>query len=372
MLTETQLRALANTLQNEQVLSVYVDGTIEDPAEQQAWRTQLEHSLKDLRAWLADSTHEERERFDRCVALLYEQLPPLPKAIGAPGWIGFVTSDQMVHAERLPVPVPTLAVWSTGISLAPYIRALKETHQIAVIVADARKAVVYRYSERTLHKAKTIHAHAVVEPPLHMGEAPRMGFHPGVHGATGHDEMQRAHQEGTAHMLKEVADYIAHRTALDAGILIGGIPEVAKHLARLLDHANQDRVLTLESLDVHSSKAEIAEAARHGASALRDTADQHRIAEIIEANGNGFATLGPAATREALDQLQVRELYFTHHYLENYTAEVERAVRTALAQGAAIEEVSRGAADQLNAHGGMAARLRYRRAAVEMATEQIA
>jgi hypothetical protein len=164
-------------------------------------------------------------------------------------------------------------------------------------------------------------------------------------------------------MLTDVAARAAHLAAPNAWIVIGGIPETSKHLAQLLARAATGRVLSLESLDVHACDAEIAAAARQGASTLRDTADLSRITQLIEqADGNGFATLGPRATRHALDQLQVRELYFTHRYMEDYTTDVDDAVYAALTQRASVEEVERDAAQQLDRHGGVGARLRYRAA----------
>lgn len=365
MLTSTQLSALVDFLQRESVLSVYVDGTATDPAEQRAWRTRLDQSLKDLRAWLADSPYEERDRFERCVAMLQEQLASFARGVGTPGWVTFLTPHGVRHAEHLPVPVPTMAVWSTGICAAPYVRALKELRPVVIVVADARKATVYHYGEGTLDKRETIRAHATTEPPLHMGDAPRSGFHPGVRGATGRDEAQRARLEGTAHMLAEVVEHVTRLAAPDAWILTGGIPEVSAHLARLLSRSAPNRVRALESLDIHASEADVAAAARQGASALRDAADLRHIAEIMErADGDGLATLGPATTRLALQQSQVRELYFTHRYLEDHAADAEDAVRAALMQRAQVEEVSRDAARELDQHGGVAARLRYRLASV--------
>lgn len=129
----------------------------------------------------------------------------------------------------------------------------------------------------------------------------------------------------------------------------------------MMDESARGRVSCLESLDVHSSDAEIARAAEQGASTLRDTVDLHRVQEIMQqAEGNGPVALGPADTRVALEQLRVRELYLTHSFIEDHAAEAEDAVRSALSQGAFVEEVSRDAAQQLDGHGGMAARLRYR------------
>ncbi|MDO8501828.1 MAG: hypothetical protein Q7S20_08285 [Gemmatimonadaceae bacterium] len=371
MLTYTELVMLERSLHNARVLSVYLDGTAEDFAAQRAWRVQLENSLKDLRAWLADSSHTEREQFEHCVTLLEEQLAPLSPGVGARGWVAFITPEGVRVAERLPVQMPTMAVWSTGACVAPYIRALKQTRPVVVALADARKATLYRYDREALDKVKTIHAHAVLGPPLHMGDSPRVGFHPGVRGTTGRDAAQRVLLQGTNRMLKEVSDQALRLAGTDGWILTGGIPGVSTHLAQSLADSAPGRVLDLESLDVHASEAEIAAAAEHGASTLRDASDLRQIEDIMgNANGSGLVALGPAETRHALEQSRVRDLYLTHAFIEDHAADAEDAVRKALAQGALVEEVSREAARQLDGHGGMAARLRYRLPDVEPPTPE--
>jgi hypothetical protein len=257
-----------------------------------------------------------------------------------------------------------MAVWSTGPSVASYIRALKQTRPVVVIVADARKAALYRYDQGALARVHTIHAHAVAGPAVHMGDAPRIGFHAGVRGTTGSDAAQRSFLAGTNRMFKKVADEAVKLAGADGWILTGGIPHASADLVHLMAHSAPGRVAAIDSLDIHASDAEVAAAAERGASALRDAADLGKIEDIIgRSNGDGFVALGPAAARDALEQAQVRELYLTHAFIEDHGAEAEDLVRKALAQGALVEEVSREAARQLEASGGMAARLRYKRAA---------
>jgi hypothetical protein len=132
-------------------------------------------------------------------------------------------------------------------------------------------------------------------------------------------------------------------------------------LARNLAPVAPQRVLELTALDIHSTEAQIAEAAAAGASALRDTFDGDRLTEITErAGANGLGVLGPAETRAALEQSSVRELYVTRRYLEEHAAEAEDAVRSALDQDATVEEVSGAVAERLDRDGGMAAGLRFR------------
>jgi hypothetical protein len=369
MLTYTELVVLERSLREARVLSVYLDGTADDFAARRSWRVQLENSLKKLRTGLADSSHAEREQFERCVLLLEERLASLPGGIGARGWMAFITPDGVRVDEHLPVPMPTVAAWSTGACVAPYIRALKQTRRVVVAVADARKATLYCYDRGALDKVKTIHAHATLDPVTHMGDAPRVGFHPGVRGSTGSDAAQRVLLNGTRRMLKEVADHALRLAGTDGWFLTGGIPHASAELALLIAHSAPGRVLNLESLDIHASEAEITVAAEHGASTLRDAFDLHQIEEIMgHANGNGSVALGPVATCEALEQLNVRELYVTHTFIEDHAADAENAVRKSLDQHALVEEVSREAARQLDGHGGMAARLRYRPPGTEAPT----
>jgi len=366
MLNLAQLMTLYRSLRDERVLSVYVDGTAADPANQRAWRVQLEHALKDARTWLAESTHDERDSFERCVRLLEGELASVNGSIGAPGWVAFITRAGTSEAHQLPVPVPTLAVWSTGPCVAPYMRALKEARPVVVAVVDARKTDVYRYRVGRLDRVETIRAQRGVEHPTHMGAPPRLGFHSGTRGVAGQDAAQRTLLEGRDRMLADVVDRIDELAGHDGWILLGGIRRVVAALSEHLAPIARDRVAALDSLDVHASEATIAEAARAAASRLTEALDSKRIDLIAEhAGAHGLGTLGPAETRQALEQGSVRELYLTHRYLEDHAADAETAVRSALDQDASVEEVSGTAAERLNEHGGMAAGLRFRPVTIE-------
>lgn len=367
MLTLTELVALERSLRDAPVLSVYIDGTAHDPAIQRAWRLQLDHALDDLRTWLADSSHDERARFAKCVALLEEQLGAFTGGIGAPGWAAFITSDGVRHAELVPVPMPTMAVWSTGPSIAPYVRALKQLRPVIVAVMDARKVALYRYQAGQAERVETLHAQHVVEAPSHMGDAPRPGFHPGTRGSTGQDEAQRSLLEGTRRMLHDFAERALSLAGSEGWILLGGIPRVTAHAAEMLSPV-AERVLRLESLDAHASAAEVAEAARVGASSLRTAADARQIGEIFgQADAGRLGVTGALPTQRALEQACVRALCVSERFVLDHAAEAEAAVRQALEQDAAVEEVTGAAAERLDARGGIAALLRFRPETIEPA-----
>lgn len=361
MMNFPQLVALAHSLREARVLTVYLDGTATDPAQQRSWRVQLDQSLDNVRTWLDGSEKSEREAFEQCVRILEKELEAFKENVPMPGWAAFIAADRVHEASLLPVAMPTQAVWSTGASVAPYMRALKELRPVVVVHIDSTKADVHRYYLGRLEHITTLRAHHTVMKPSHMGDAPRVGFHGGTRGDTGHDEAQRSLLAGTKRMLSDAAERALRVAEPDGWIVTGGIPQVSLHLAGMLALRAPDRVMHDDSIDIHASKADLAAAARAAGSKLRNAMDMARVSEILDDNNaTGLGAMGPAATRETLDQLRVRDLYLTHHYLENHAAEAEAAVRSAIDQGALIEEVSGTAAERLDAHGGIAARLRYR------------
>ena len=367
MLTQSQLATLLRSLRNDRVLTVYLDGTAADPAIQRSWRLQLEHSIADLRTWLEDSARGDREQFEQCVQRLEAQLGEFNAGVGSPGWAAFITADRVHEAHHVPVPTPTLAVWSTGPCLAPYVRALKEARTVVVAVVDARKAELYRYRAGVPDRVETVRAHHIIQETAHMGGSPRQGFHVGTRGSTGRDAAQRSLLAGRDRMISEAASRILELTGADGWIVLGGIRRVVASLSQEFESVAPGRVLALESLDVHAETSEIGDAARAAASTLRNAHDAGRVADIANmAAAHGLGVAGPVETKWALEQASVRELYVSHRYLEQHAADAEDAVRAAIEQDASVEEVSEQASKELEGLGGIAAGLRFRPAVSAM------
>jgi hypothetical protein len=359
MLTYNDLVDLEHALAERTVLSVYINGEEKDPAKRRRWRIELKNALDDIASWLTGSSHTERESFAKCRDMVLKRLESIRGLIPAPGWAGFFTTDGEHHVGPVPAPVPIMAVWSTGPCLTPYVRALKEARPVLVVVADSRKARLFKYAERKTELLETFRAVVHVEPPYHMSKPPRVGFHPGQRGPTGTDAVQRDILDGTQHMLSEVVEKLAKLAADDGWIVVGGIPNVATAtMARLPAPLSPRAVQT--TLDVHSTKAHVADAARENASKLRDSVDLERVNEALaSAASDGLGAIGPVDTLRALEQGRARDVYFTLAFLENNTADAEAAVRRALGTRAIVEQVSGAAAQRLDEVGGIAARLRY-------------
>lgn len=358
MLTWPELIALERTLRDDEVLTVYLDGQVDDHTERRAWHVRLHQALRDLRTWLADSPDDERQRFERCVQHLESELSVVNGALGAPGWCAFVTPDRVHHAGALPVPVPTLTVWASGVSVAPYVRALKQHRPVLVALADAKHVALYRYQGGVLEELEGVRSRAPGEHGRRMGAPPAQGMHTGVRGGTGHDEGQREQADLTGKMLKSAARRLSRLAGLDGWVVAGGLPIPAGRLIEALPRRLAARTMRLESLDVHAAEPDIRRAAEDAASALRNATDLDRVEKIaVLASKGGRAAIGAADTRAALDQGRVRELYVTHRNLLDHPSETESAVRAALDQDAVVEEVSGTAAERLDALGGYAARL---------------
>lgn len=360
MLTFGNLVDLERALRDKTVLSVYVNGDNSDPATRDRWRADLRHSFDDIESWLRESSHTERESFAACREAALKELAGFLPNLGERGWTGFFTTEGPYHLGAVPVPVPTMAAWSTGACVAPYIRALKENRPVLVAVVDSTQARIFRYVEGSVQLLETVERKATVDQPYHMGRPPRLGFSSGTRGRAGTDAAQKEEQNATDRMLADAAARIGALTTDGAWIVLGGIPVIATAALAQLGPDAAARAMRAEHLDVHATDAQVAACARESASKLRDADDLRRIEEAVSAAQSGGAgVIGIVDTERALDLAQVRELFITQKLLENHAAEADAAVRRAMDEGAVVEHVSGEAAVRVDALGGMAARLRY-------------
>jgi hypothetical protein len=360
MLTYSDLVELGRVLQGRPVLSVYVNSQEPDLAKRRRWRIDLRHSLNDIEVWLKGAPHADREAFAAASRQLHERFDEMRGRVRAPGWAAFYTEQGEHYAGPVAASVPTMAVWSNGPCLTPYIRALKEAHPVIVVLADARKVRIMCYAERKLELVDTIRARTVLDHRDHMSAPPRPGFHSGTRGTSGADEAQRELRDGTAHMLNDVVTILARNSKKAQWFVLGGIPSVAADLLARLPADVAAHAARAEHLDVHATKAQIVEAARQTASAMRDARDLRLVNDAVACSqSNGFGVTGSVDTTRALNQGRAREVYFTSTFAANNAAATEEIVRLALGSRAFVEQVSGAAAYRLDQVGGVAARLRY-------------
>jgi hypothetical protein len=362
MLSSADLVTLRRSLRDAHVLSVFVDRSADDPAEQRSWRTALDDRLATLRNQLKGASANERAEFEQCVELAGDAIANAGATAGAVGWAAFVTAEGVQEVRALGVAMPTFAMWSAGAWLLPCLRVAREARPVVTVVADARHASLYVSRNGEVEQVERLRSHHEVQnPPLHMGSPSRQGFHSGTRGTTGRDSAQRGLLTGRDHMVAEAADRLSRLAGDDGWILVAGIKAVRARLCEDLNSIAPNRVLELESLDVHASDPEIAAAARAGASALREGFDLQRIRELREQAGpRGLGALGSEATKDALEHVCVHELYLSPRFVDEHPIDAESDLRAALDQDARVEEVAGRAADLLDDLGGIAAALRFR------------
>lgn len=359
MLTNQELVALELATRDRSMLSVYLNSSAADSLSRSRWQMDLRHSLDEIESWLRDATHAEREDFAERRRRLEARVALFRGEIGAAGWVAFLDADGTVHESAVPVPVPTMAIWSSGACVAPYVRVLKESRPVLVAVVDSRNARLYRYVGNQLALIDRLEANTDFQVAGHMSRPSPQGFHSGTRGRSGTDAAQDALQRETDRVLADVAQRLTTAAGPDGWIVIGGIPTVATAaLARLAPNL-AERAMRAE-LDVHATDAQVAECARESASLLRNAADALRVREAIGASeAGGLGVTGSVDTARALGEGRARTLYFTLGFLENFAADLEGAVRTAFDHATDVEHVSGEAAELLDDLGGIAASLRY-------------
>lgn len=360
MLTERELMALERALRGRPVLSVYLDARVADPAARASWRVALDAALDRIAETRHDATHADRAAFERAAEALRGATAPVAGTLGAPGWVAFVTADGVQRADDLPGRVAFGVYYQPGIRLTPAVRALAERRHAVVAVVDSRSARLYRYDGATLEHAGSIHAHAHVEPPSHMGTPPRRSFHTPTRGSTGTDAAEREHRAGRARMMRDVAARLARLAGESGWVLLGGTPGAAREARAALSVRPPERVLVVPALQIASTEAEIAERAAWGATELQQRKQVVEVRALLERLASGHGTSHADATHRALDAGAVRRLYVTPGFLERSSDEGETLLRAAIAERAAVEVVTGDAARLLDAEAdGVGALLRF-------------
>jgi hypothetical protein len=364
LLSYQQLVKLSRELRATPVLSVYIDGAATDPARRLSWRQELRHGIDEARAAASAHSKAVRDAFDICEQFLHATLDDVPSAIGAPGWVGFLTTTGLKLHGPVPVPMPSLVKWQVGAWVSPYVRALKQTHPVIVAVVDARSAVLYRYLGGDLDRIDKLHSHRHGGHADHMGDAPRVSCHGGTRGETATDASEHARLAARDHMLRDASARIQELVRDDGVVVIGGAPDTAHALQRAIPAALAPRVLVSVDLPMGSSEAEIMAAAERDARILRnarDTATVEQVLSLSASHGRGVA--GAKRSLEVLSSGEGQQLLLTLKYLAEHPGEAEAAVEFALDHDADVELVSGEAAAVLDLKaGGIGALLRYVRA----------
>lgn len=362
MLTRDQLAELFRALQQEKVLTVYVDGVETDPARRRVWRTRLTQELEREEHRLQRADSDELDGFKLAQGHLIRELEGYQASLPSKGWVGFATADGLRHSETLPVQVPNLVRWEYGPRVAPYIRGLKQLRPMAIALVDSRRSRIFLYTEGRVEEVDDFRADTFLGDLLDPAAPQRTGRYSGARGETATDAAQRYLGEGTSRMLRRVREVCGELIRPDGFLLIGGDQEALAALRPMLPKKLDRRILENPSLFVEMSVPEVKAAAAEGASTLSKLRQNSLLDQITEqtySGGNGC--LGAEETVRALREGRVDILALSRGFVEASPDLADECVSTAFQQGADVRVFSGEPANRLDAEGGgVGARLRYR------------
>lgn len=362
MLTYDSLADLDERLQQDKVLSVYLRGGTESFGEQNAWKVELKNELSRLEEEREkEADRSDREAFEAAGKRLRSLLDGMPGQPPQGGWVAFITPEETVHAEAVPAPMPTRAIWQQGILTAPYVRALKQNRPLVAALLDRDRARFFTYQQGELTEETALHSDTYLGDLTDSNESRRATDHSGQRGSTGTDKAQRYLEVEHERMMRTAGENLREMAGRHGWILLGGIPAVVKELANELGDSYEQRVKLMPSLQIEDPHSRVEEAARESAHELRQMAQRRGIRRAMDdARSGGRGALGPGDVGKALQRGQVEHLYLGRRFILEETEAADVAVRRALRQSSFLEEVSGQAEETLDSEGaGIAARLRF-------------
>lgn len=352
-----------------QVLSVYVPSTTNDHTHAYGWRMQLRHAFASARNGIDERAVSEREAFEACVrriearladaGLVPDESVPPSFMLRAPGWMALAATDGELIETRLAVAPDWSATWGEHAVIMPYLVAMRADDAVIVLI-DHAHATIARLLRGVVHPFETLAIDDAIEVGTHMGDAPRAGFHTGTRGETATDSAQRQRRNDYEQLIATVQRKLAVIAGATARIVIGGAPEVAAHFLATLPGSLATRAVVSEQLQLHSPFAEIPEAVQ---AALMDLltrrqlellATLERRAHLTRNAAFGLENAEAAASAGAIERLIIAESVW-----RAYPEDIEALAQQALRGGADVEVASPACADALEAHGGVAAELRF-------------
>ncbi len=334
-------------------LSVYIDGRVSDPAMRTRWRTELQNALDVVRAGVPPL---EREPFLVCTTRLEQALSQFEGAIAAPGFVAFITPDQVRFAEPVATPMPTIAFWSRGARVAPYVRALEHERPVIAVIVGSREARIYRWHTGTLSRIEAVVASNAVnaESPSRSRSSGDSAGHHNARGSSAADDVRRVHEAQVQRLVADACERVVHHVGNSGWIVIGGAKDIVPRLLSALPKSAAERTLVHPGMGSKATIAEIRAAVTEGAARHRHAREQRLVSELVErAHAKTVrATVGLETTRSAIEMGAVEELLLTQAAWAKHPGEVEGVVSDTLMQGGLVEHVDGDAARTLDAEGG--------------------
>jgi peptide subunit release factor 1 (eRF1) len=363
MLTHDKLMELYRELKTQKVLSVYVDGDQHDPAERNMWRTRLEREINIRKKELeANGDDAARHAFEEAWGHLKELLEPFDAFLPEKGWVGFATPEKAWYGESVSAATPDGIYWEDGLRVAPYVRGLKQERPVLVLLVDSQRARIIRYHQGEATELEDVRADTFMGDTTDVGISKRPSGFTGRRGETSTDLSQRILEVSADRMIKYVMEKVSHELAHDGFLVVGGVQEVVARVKKAVAKGMTGRVTEASSMHVEMSLPEVREGVKGAASELNQGFQKDLLDMVVDgARSNGKACLGRNETVRALSEMRVDTLLLSRTFIRAQPDDAEECVGAAMAQDAAVEELSEESAARLDREGGgIGARLRYR------------
>ena len=338
MLTHDKLVELHQELATIPVLSVYLDGNQHDPAQRNAWRTELEHGLDEARRGLNSAGDEESKAFDLAARFVQGELQNFDGFLPDKAFVAFATADRLWYGETVSVSMPNLVRWERGTSVAPYVRGLKQERPVVVALLDSQRARVFLYRDGGVEEVADLRADTFVGDLSDSGMSKRSSLSSGLRGETRTDAAHRVLQLASERLVKDLAGVVAQVAGERGFVLLGGTPEMETVAQEALPKSFGGRVVIERSLHLEMPDAEVREAVGNAASELTKRWQADLVQQVFDqARAEGLATMGSRETERALAELRVDMLLLSRALTGDAPDEVDPSLPTYVRHGARKE-----------------------------------
>ncbi len=352
------------------VLSAYLD-TSPERSIGQAWMLGFRDRTKAIRAQLPKT---ERDGFDAAVALA--EAISRSSSPGAPGLAVFASNaEEYAFAAPLPKRPAESVHFGELPVLVPLEAAVDDAERVAILLFDKETARLFTIFMGEIEARHTLFD----EVPGKQKTGGWFALSQGRYARHHEDHVRRHAKRTIAALLAELGRHPFDR------LLIGGPDEA---IALLEDHLPRPLRLRLAgalTLELFASDAEVLAAARGPLEEIERRQEAEAVRALLDDAGSPRVVLGREATLLALSEGRVHQLYILNSSLgaarecpacglltlhEDLCSRcgtatravadlVERAVASAIDQGARIEIIAPETTDLVALHGGMAARTRW-------------
>ena len=368
MLSQRDLQHLALTYRQCDVLSVYfttrsdLDDAGGRAGRVRPWEHVVERELATLREHHVVAPGAERLALETALARFAQWREAHAPEANAPGFVVFASTEGVLHAGAMAVPVRTEAIWQKGAHLAPLVSEVSLGPAAAVLVVDARHAQLFRFqAPGDLEAVDVLEAETPADAERRMGAS--IGpFHAGTRGGTAADKADRLHLAARHELYDEAVRRADAVSAPEGWIVIAGSARAVAAASAVVPRALAWRTVTVTPFDVHAADPELARAVGRAVTEREAQRDREVVLEILEAHGSrGRGVAGLAATRAAVARDGVATLLLSQRFVEERPADADTLLAEALARGATVRQIGGMAAEEADLRAdGVVARLRYR------------